>query len=152
KWPGCKRWAAPAIAALVAPHLGGTYYEPFLGSGAVFFYLRPAKAILSDINAELIDTYLAVQRSPQEILRRLKCMRVSKREYYRVRSTVPRGFLNQAARFLYLNRTAFSGIYRLNRLGKFNVPYGGGGRTPNLLWEDDILVKASKALAGVQIQ
>jgi DNA adenine methylase len=152
KWPGGKRWAASAIAAVVKPCLSGVYHEPFLGSGSVFFYLRPDRALLSDINPELIQAYLAVQRDPYGILRWLRTFTVSSADYYRIRSEIPRGCLQRTARFLYLNRTAFGGIYRLNQLGQFNVPFGGGERTPELLWRDKILVNASRALAGVTIQ
>jgi DNA adenine methylase len=140
------------IVSLAARWLRGTYYEPFLGGGAVFFRFQPARAVLSDINPELINTYLAVQRNPDGIIGKLKKLEVSEKEYYRIRSSIPRGLLNQAARVLYLNRTAFGGIYRLNQVGHFNVPYGGGERTPNLLWDEEILVRASKALAGAVIK
>jgi DNA adenine methylase len=137
---------------LVAHHLRGTYFEPFLGGGAVFFCLQPRKAILSDINGDLVGTYQAVQRNPTRLIRKLKAMPVSSEEYYRIRSEIPRGSLNQAARFLYLNRTAFGGIYRLNREGGFNVPFGGGERTPDVLWEQSLLSEASKALRSVMIK
>jgi len=152
KWPGGKRWVAPLIAKLIKPQLSGTYYEPFLGSGAVFFSLRPEKAVLSDVNEELISTYLAVRRSVKDVLTSLRRKRVSKNEYYRIRQMSPRSEVGTAARLLYLNRTAFGGVYRLNSQGKFNVPYGGGERTPNLLWEQGILRSASKVLARATIQ
>jgi DNA adenine methylase len=151
KWPGGKRWAAPIIARLLAESLTGTYYEPFLGGGAVFFHLQPKKAVLSDINPDLIETYVAVQRNPDGVLERLQRLRVSKREYYRIRSEVPNGELLRAARFLYLNRTAFGGIYRLNHEGEFNVPYGGGKRTPNILWKNELITKSSESLVGTKI-
>ena len=152
KWPGGKRWAAPVIAPLITASLSGTYYEPFLGGGAVFFHLRPAKAVLCDVNPDLVETYQAVLRNPTGVLERLRRMRVNKRAYYSTRAEVPRGDLLRAARFLYLNRTAFGGIYRLNREGQFNVPYGGGKRTPDCLWEDDLVTDAAAALAGADIR
>jgi DNA adenine methylase len=152
KWPGGKRWAAPIIAPLVTASLTGTYYEPFLGGGAVFFHLRPKKAVLCDVNADLVETYQAVFRNPTGVLERLKRIRVNKRSYYETRAEVPRGDLMRAARFLYLNRTAFGGIYRLNREGQFNVPYGGGKRKPNILWDDDLITEAAEVLAGADIR
>jgi DNA adenine methylase len=152
KWPGGKRWAAEKIARIVSSVLTGTYYEPFLGGGAVFFSLCPPKAVLSDVNAELINTYLQVRDRPRLLLKRLQCMAVTKDGYYTVRAARPRTNLGRAARLLYLNRTAFGGIYRLNREGRFNVPYGGGERTPEPLWSRRLLMEASEVLAGATIK
>ena len=152
KWPGGKRWAAEFIADIIRPLLRGRYFEPFLGGGAVYFHLRPRSAILSDINGDLIGTYRTVRRAPHAILRALGALHVSKRDYYRVRRTVPRRRVDQAARFLYLNRTAFAGIYRLNKQGYFNVPYAGGGRGTELLCGTDRLVLASRALRRAAIE
>jgi DNA adenine methylase len=151
KWPGGKRWAAPLIGEIVRKHLRGTYYEPFVGGGALFFHLCPPVAVLSDVNAELINTYRQVRDRPKELLRRLKSVPVSSAEYYAQRLSKPTGCVQRAVRFLYLNRTAFGGIYRLNSAGEFNVPYGGGGRTPAALWRRNLLVDASGALAGSQL-
>lgn len=152
KWPGGKRWASPRIAALIRERLTKTYFEPFLGGGAVFFELRPRLAVLSDINAELINAYLQVRDSPRELIRQIKRLPVSKNVYDRLRLAEPKDPIRRAVRFLYLNRTAFGGIYRLNLDGKFNVPYGGGERTPQVLWEKQILKNASEALANVEIR
>jgi DNA adenine methylase len=152
KWPGGKRWASCRIAALVRERLTGTYYEPFLGGGAVFFRLRPAKAVLSDINPELINTYRIVRNSVEEIVPLLKRMAVNKRNYNRLRRAEPESPIQRAVRFLYLNRTAFGGIYRLNLRGEFNVPYGGGERKPNILWERPLLKNAADALATADIR
>src|SRR2546425_3836396 len=153
KWPGGKRWAAPAIARMVEKYLSdhGTYYEPFLGGGAVFFYLMPRRALLSDINEELVDTYLAIKYMPRQIIARVKRMAVSSKDFYRVRAYRPRTRLNRAVRLLYLNRTAFGGIYRVNAFGKFNVPYGGE-RTPADLHESDILLNAARALSNARVR
>jgi len=120
--------------------------EPSLGGGAVFFMLRPQKAILSDINSELINVYQQVRDNPDAILRELKKQRVTKKNYYQIRK-LKGGFpLKRTARFLFLNRTSFGGIYRLNRRGEFNVPYGGGKRTPSSLWKNNLLRDASNVL------
>lgn len=151
KWPGGKRWAALEISALVRTRLLGRYYEPFLGGGAVFFSLCPERATLSDVNGELIELYDTVRARPNEIIAQLKAMRVSQAEYYRIRMSKPRGRIQRAARFLYLNRTAFAGLYRLNSDGVFNVPFGGG-RTPRPLWAAGLLTAASEALSKVKIR
>lgn len=148
KWPGGKRWAAEQIAGIVREHLAadGTYFEPFLGGGAVYFFLQPPKARLGDLNRELIDTYRAVRDQPAEVRAAVRQLPLGSKAYQRIRMAEPRSSVSRAARFLYLNRTAFGGIYRVNKLGKFNVPFGGGERTPNILWETDILADAGKAL------
>ena len=153
KWPGGKRWAARRIVDLINTHLPtGTYFEPFLGGGAVFFRLRPQRAILADINSDLIRMYRTVRRNPCEVIRRLRLHLVSEDQYYRIRSLEPKDSVARAARFLYLNKTAFGGIYRLNLKGKFNVPYGGGERTPEVLWKTDVLERAAVALRSAQLR
>lgn len=147
KWPGGKRWAAPQIAALVKKYLNGTYYEPFLGGGAVFFSLSPVNAVLSDINEELVNTYLQVKHRPSELIGMVREMPVTASNFRNVRASCPTSDLDRAARTLYLNRTAFGGLYRLNKQGQFNVPFGGGHRTPEILWTKDLIAKASAALA-----
>ena len=152
KWPGGKRWLAHEIADYISARLTGRYFEPFLGGGAVFFALRPRQGILSDLNPDLINTYRQVQKNPDVLIARLRKKRVTAHNYYQVRGQNPRSSLERAIRFLYLNRTAFGGMYRLNREGKFNVPYGGGERTPSLLWEKDLIKSASRALDGATLR
>lgn len=123
KWPGGKRALAPRIAGLFPPRYG-RYIEPFAGGAALFFYLEPRRAVIADRNSELIEVYETVRRFPSEVISRLKLMRISSAEYYSVRARSPRSAIGRAARFLYLNRTAFNGIYRVNRAGRFNVPFG----------------------------
>lgn len=141
---------AGRISEIVRQSLVRCYYEPFLGGGAVFFHLRPDQAVLSDVNPDLIDTYSAVKENWLRVLHHLKGMRVSREDYNRVRDSWPVGRFSRAARFLYLNRTAFGGIYRLNQDGRFNVPFGGE-RTPNILWEQDLLRVASCVLRQARI-
>jgi len=151
KWPGGKRWIAKNLALAISARLKGRYYEPFLGGGAVFFALRPKDATISDINSDLINVYIQVQNKPEELIDGLKKLSVNKENYYILRENEPNDSVERAIRFLYLNRTAFGGIYRLNLKGKFNVPYGGGKRTPELLWRDGLIKNASKALQGIEI-
>ena len=146
KWPGGKRWLARRLAPAVASVIGGRYIEPFLGGGALFFRLAPNSAILSDLNSSLINTYEQVRDNPDRLVALLKAMPVTKSFYYRVRARVPNTAIEQASRFLYLNRTGYRGLYRVNGRGRCNVPFGGGERTPNILWERDLVGGASKRL------
>jgi DNA adenine methylase len=102
------------------------YLEPFLGGGAVFFHLAPHRAILSDTNADLINAYQCLKEHAKTIDRRLSDLhhKHNKKLYYRIRATRPTDVIDQAVRFLYLNRTCFNGIYRVNLRGEFNIPIG----------------------------
>jgi DNA adenine methylase len=123
KWPGGKRWLAKTIAEIIGEP-SGTYYEPFLGGGAVFFHLRPAKAVLSDRNGELIGVYRQIKSNLEDVLDAMRGLRPSRSRFSLFRAADPPGALERAVRFLYLNRTAFNGMYRVNQKGEFNVPYG----------------------------
>ena len=152
KWPGGKRWAAERIANIVRRYLTGRYYEPFLGGGAVFFQLRPAQATLADINRELITVYETIRDSHFAVVKRLQLLPVSKEVFEHVRAWEPRAAVDRAVRLLYLNRTAFGGMYRVNQAGEFNVPYGGGRRTPEILWTTPTLEDAAVALKNVTLR
>lgn len=123
RWPGGKRLLAPQIVAQF-PDDFSTYYEPFCGSAAVLFRLRPEKAVLGDLSPELIETYLAIQRDVEAVIEWLKDRKQDARSYYAIRKMQPRSEAGRAGRFVYLNRLAFNGIWRVNQEGKFNVPYG----------------------------
>ena len=151
KWPGGKRWLVPHLLNIVKPNKINNYYEPFLGGGAVFFSLKPKSAQLSDINKELIETYIQVRDNPKTILAKLKKLPIDKKTYYKIRNNIPSSPKQKAIRFLYLNRTAFSGLYRVNKNGKFNVPYGGGERTTESLWRKDLIINASSLLSKTKI-
>jgi DNA adenine methylase len=102
------------------------YIEPFVGSGAVLFSLSPRRAIISDANAELILTYSAVKADWQAVWRELEAMQQlhSEEFYYATRASQPTTDTLRAARFLYLNRTCWNALYRVNKRGEFNVPIG----------------------------
>ncbi len=125
KWAGGKRWLIERHLALI-PEFSGRYIEPFLGSGAVFFFLRPKKAILADVNADLIRTYSAIKSDHAEVERLLKLHhdKHSETYYYDVREKHFSDDCAHAAHFIYLNRTCWNGLYRVNKLGVFNVPIG----------------------------
>jgi DNA adenine methylase len=149
KWAGGKR----AIAEKVAEHIGdfsGRYYEPFLGGGALFFYLSPDIAILGDVNKELIGCYRQVKLRPRELARRLASMENSETAYYRIRESSPRSDLGRAARLIYLATLAFNGIYRQNLQGKHNVPYGF--KDYLLMPNEEVLNQYSRSLAGCRLR
>jgi DNA adenine methylase len=123
KWPGGKRRLLRAILPLI-PARFGRYFEPFLGGGALFFALEPTRANLSDKNPELINAYAQVRERPEEVIRALRRLRNTEKDYYRVRSSSPPDELGRAAQFIYLASLAFNGLYRVNLNGEFNVPYG----------------------------
>lgn len=125
KWAGGKRWLPNRFPALF-PHEFEHYIEPFLGSGAVFFKLQPEKAILSDLNANLIQTYEAIRddwKKVQQALTRHQRLH-SNEYYYQERNRIRKSSAEKAAQFLYLNRTCWNGLFRVNLKGKFNVPIG----------------------------
>jgi DNA adenine methylase len=124
KWAGGKQWLAPAARLLVPPDFDGRYWEPFLGGGAFFFALSPKRATLSDRNEELIQTYTALRNDSEAVVELLRRHQYKYRFYYRTRKRVPRSPQGVAARMIYLNRTCWNGLYRVNREGQFNTPFG----------------------------
>ncbi|GBQ38707.1 Dam family site-specific DNA-(adenine-N6)-methyltransferase [Acetobacter fabarum] len=149
KWAGGKRWFADRCLHLT-PQTYNRYIEPFLGSGAMFFALRPAEAVLSDLNPDLINCYRAVCDTPEDIIERLtEYHRLhDKAYYYDTRAVKPNDPVERAAWFIYLNRTCWNGLYRVNRKNEFNVPIGT--KTSVLLPNDDF-VGTSRLLSGVEI-
>lgn len=125
KWPGGKRWLITNYSKIF-PQGYNMYFEPFLGGGAAFFHLMPQHAIISDINHDLINTYRVMANNPRQLRALLEIHQKnhSVEYYYSVRNTVADDKISQAARFIYLNRTCFNGMYRVNHNGDFNVPIG----------------------------
>ena len=125
RWAGGKRWLLPSVSALIAATEIHNYHEPFVGGAAVFFGMSiGTKAYLSDLNIDLIDTYKQVRDDPEEVWRFLRCYKYTEDCYYAARSAKPRLDASRAARFIFLNHASFNGIYRVNRAGQYNVPYG----------------------------
>jgi len=151
KWPGSKAPIVETLLALSPPRFE-RYHEPFVGSGALFFALRPATAFLSDANAELVNLYLVVRDEPEALLEVLARHRNTREAYYRVRGIHPDGLapVERAARTLYLNRTCFNGLYRLNSHGLFNVPYGSQAHTS--FFQPEAIRQAHRALRGAEIR
>jgi DNA adenine methylase len=136
KWAGGKRWFVSTHPKLI-PCTFRNYFEPFLGSGAVFFHLAPSCAHLSDLNDELVNAFNVVKRDWRSLRRVLKKHQNSHCEdyYYKIRAQRWLDDVASAARFIYLNRTCWNGLYRVNRKGEFNVPIGS--RSNILLKSDD---------------
>jgi DNA adenine methylase len=150
KWAGGKRWLVKRHSYLF-PEAFDRYFEPFVGSGAVFFALRPRYGLISDSNSELINLYETIKTAPEDLMRALKRHSVnhSERYYYETRECRPKSSVQRAARTLYLNRTCWNGLYRVNKLGQFNVPRGT--KNSVILPSDDFLV-VSKALRHIRIR
>lgn len=149
KWPGGKRALVKHIVQFV-PDIYGTYYEPFLGGGAVFFALQPRRAVLSDANPELINAYVQVRDAQEDLLRALRQLKNTEKDYYEIRQSAPTTPVCRASRMLYLTRLAFNGIHRVNRKGEFNVPYGH--KTHLHPVDEAHLISTSAALRGVDLQ
>jgi DNA adenine methylase len=149
KWAGGKRWIV-SRSEFSVPNYNGRYFEPFLGSGAIFFNLNPSSAVLSDKNCNLIETYKAIQlnwRAVYDILYDHQ-QNHSTEYYYLVRSSNPADIFSRAANFLYLNRTCWNGLYRENLRGKFNVPKGTKSR---VIFDDEDFSLISERLSNAQI-
>ncbi len=141
------------MAPRIAPAFRGTsgrYFEPFLGGGSTFFALQPRAAHLSDHNAELINAYRVVQSAVEELIGVLSTFSHSEEFYYHCRATLPKTSLARAARFIYLNRAAWNGLYRVNRKGHFNVPIGRFSYEVDFV-RAGLLRRASSALCGATI-
>ena len=148
RWAGGKSWLIPYVSQLVDGLDYNNYYEPFMGGASIFFSLAlPNNGCLSDVNAELVNTFCAVRDNPERIIEYLKEYATDEASYYSIRATEPKGKYQKAARFLYLNANSYNGLYRVNRSGKYNVPYGKKGATVNYAR----LLEVSEKLKGTEI-
>jgi DNA adenine methylase len=150
KWAGGKARSAKRLVEL-APPLTGGFWEPFMGSAAVFFELGPERAVLSDANSELVVCFQEVARDPHAVMDALDSMPNTRDNYLQVRvqSVGLLSPIERAARVIYLNKTSFRGLWRVNRRGEFNVPYGAYQRP---YYNRDNLLRASKALSAADIR
>ena len=155
KWAGGKRSLAARIWEQ-APTAFGDYHEPFVGGGSVFFTMpeRLGKAFLSDVNLELVTAYRVIRDDVENLIDALRehaCNHHADEGYYlRVRAQEPEAPLQVAARFIYLNKTCYNGLYRVNRAGKFNVPKGSY-KNPRIC-DAEGLRQASTALARTEVK
>ena len=148
KWAGGKRLLLKHLSPLL-PRTFGTYYEPFVGGGAVYFAVQPSPAVLADRNPDLTNCYIQVRDRPHEVIAILNNWGSSEGDYYRIREADLDDEVSKAARLIYLTRLSFNGIYRLNGRGEFNVPYG---HRPHLGSCDPVRVLAvSEALQPAEI-
>ncbi|SMP62849.1 DNA adenine methylase [Desulfonatronum zhilinae] len=149
KWAGGKRWFVTNHSDLF-PQNFNRYIEPFLGSGAVFFHLQPHNAFLGDSNKDLIDTYRAIRREWKLVYRYLRAHHTkhSKEYYYQIRTSRPISPARKAARFIYLNRTCWNGLYRVNLSGVFNVPIG---TKSTVVFSDDNFQQVSDLLCNATL-
>lgn len=150
KWVGGKTRTAGLLTSL-APPSAERYVEPFLGSGAVFFALGPRSALLADLNWDLMVCYEEVRRDPEAVMAALDSMENSREEFLRIRALDPQALsaLQVAARVIYLNKTCFRGIWRVNRKGQFNVPYGDYDRP---LYNERTMRSAAAALQDADLR
>ena len=134
RWAGSKRKLLPELLPYWEK-VGTRYIEPFVGSGAFFFSAAPDAAVLADLNGDLLRTYRAVRDDPDGVSDHLRTMRRGRKTYLRLRAQEPHRLsaCRRAARFIYLNRYCFNGLYRTNMEGRFNVPYApaDSGQIPN---------------------
>ncbi|MGN1034509.1 MAG: DNA adenine methylase, partial [Oscillospiraceae bacterium] len=144
KWVGGKRRLSNTIVKLMPSNIKQLlYYEPFLGGGAVFFNLKPDTAVINDINEELINVYLCIKNNPKELIESLKKHKNTAEYFYEIRALdrEPNFFMlsdiKRASRFIYLNKTCFGGMYRVNKLGYMNSAFANYD-SPIICDEDSI--------------
>lgn len=150
KWAGGKRWFAANHKDLI-PKEFRNYIEPFVGSAALFFEMQPKNALLSDINSELINLYKVIKDKPSELARKMRQHQRnhSSEYYYKMRAMDCQTDLTRAARTLYLNRTCWNGLYRVNLKGEFNVPKGTKDK---VVVETDDFKKISDVFLNVDLK
>src|SRR4051812_42222707 len=131
KWAGGKRQLLPIIRAHLPKNLASlTYYEPFIGGAAVLFDLQPKKAIINDVNREIINIYEVIRDNTDELLAALKKHKNEEDYYYALRESdrspayAKLSKVEKAARIIFLNKTCYNGLFRVNSQGQFNVPFG----------------------------
>lgn len=144
KWAGGKRQLLPILKTKV-PKRYNRYYEPFVGAGALLFEIQPKKAVINDINSELINCYNVIKEDLDDLIQDLSQHKNEKEYYYRVRdldrSADYRNLsdIQKASRIIYLNKTCYNGLFRVNSQGQFNVPFGKY-KNPKIV--DEIVLKA----------
>ncbi|WP_202898296.1 DNA adenine methylase [Bacteroides propionicifaciens] len=150
KWAGGKTQLIDELESFF-PNKINKYIEPFIGGGALFFHTLPENAIISDINPELINLYNTIKDVPNQVIEILKSFKNEEDFYYEMRSKVYDNLSNteKAARTLYLNKTCYNGLYRVNKKGNFNTPFGRY-KNPNFINEEGI-IEASTALKNATI-
>jgi DNA adenine methylase len=144
KWAGGKRWLISRLVRRLPKF--NRYYEPFAGSAGLFFALEPERAVLADVNEELINCYHCVRDHCSGVIQALRKLRVDENTYYRVRDRLYESGdrIARAAYFIYLNKTCWNGLYRVNQRGHFNVPMGRRDATPKVFDSDHLMLASQK--------
>jgi DNA adenine methylase len=155
KWAGGKSQLLAELGKYF-PMKYKRYFEPFIGGGAVFFHIAPRNGIISDANVELVNTYKVIAEHPSDllkVLRRMQQLGLTDDLFYRIRDEDPEELSSteRAARMIFLNKTCYNGLYRVNREGKFNVPFGKYEKMPKLFDESNIL-GAGELLRSTKIE
>lgn len=150
RWAGGKRWLVNKLPDHLGPFKFKNFHEPFLGGGALFLGLSiSGRSYLSDLNAELIETYTQVRDNFAQISELLALHENTSEHYYKVRASKPNSAVERAANFIYMNHTSFNGIYRVNLKGVYNVPFGNRA---NKTWPTpELLASVSAKLQGVTL-
>ena len=156
KWVGGKRQLLPELLRRV-PAKYGTYHEPFLGGGALFFALAPRRAVLSDANADLAIAYLMVKTKLRDLVSALRDLKLGHlsgglEHYLQIRKDNSSFPIERAARFVYLNKTCFNGLYRVNKQGEFNVPMGKWKKLPEICDEENLRACQTILRGDVDVQ
>ena len=150
RWAGGKTWLIPHLSQIIGNTHIEHYHEPFLGGAAVFFSLdHNKKSYLSDANAQLVNAYIQIRDNPDVVIDCFLQFQNTEDEYYRIRDNfVPNSLEESAAQFVYLNQTSYNGLFRVNRQGRYNVPYGFR-RTWH--YDTDRILEASEKLQNTRI-
>jgi DNA adenine methylase len=143
RWAGGKNWLIKRMGNSLLDLKFNDYYEPFLGGASLFFYLKPkGNSYLSDLNADLIDTYSVVKGNVGRLISEMEKYKNTESFYYSIRGQLDnKSKIRNAAKFIYLNQTSFNGIYRVNLCGVYNVPYGF--RSKKFLDEENLRLVSS---------
>lgn len=154
RWAGGKTWLLKSLEAFL-PKKINNYHEPFIGGGSVFIHLKSTgkiqnKAYLSDKNNDLINAYKILRSQPEQLINVLEEFKNEKDFYYFIRDQKYTDKLEQAAQFIFLNRTSFNGIYRVNLKGEYNVPYGF--KAYKQLFDFENFKKISRLLKNTSLQ
>jgi len=154
KWAGGKRKLCQFLAA-TGPKSWNKYFEPMVGGGALYFHLHPKESFLSDSNPELVNAYKVLRDKPLELIEHLKGHKDSEEYYYKLRELdrsetfAQTDSVSRASRLIYLNKTCYNGLFRVNSKGQFNVPYGKYENSFTV--PEAELLLASEALQGTDI-
>ena len=150
RWAGGKRWLANRIDNFL-PLKFNNYHEPFLGGGAIYFHIQPKNhAFLSDLNFDLINAFQQIKQGPLRVIEHLDNLENSEHSYYEIRAVASSSETFNAAKFIFLNKTCYNGIYRVNNNGVFNVPYGHNASIT--VYELDNILAVSSTLKRATIK